>query len=66
MQLTYISWDFKLVIIGLGVLYFVLAYIGERYVFQRLARVIGRVTTAVTKKKKKRKEYKLIQEEMLF
>jgi cation-transporting ATPase 13A2 len=66
MQLTYISWDFKLVIIGLGVLYFVLAYIGEHYVFHRLARVIGRVTTAVTKKKKKRKEYKLIQEEMLF
>lgn len=66
MQLTYISADFKLVIIGLGVLYFALAYIGEHYVFQRLARIIGRVTTAVTKKTKKRKEYKLIQEKMLF
>jgi cation-transporting P-type ATPase 13A2 len=66
MQLTYISWDFKLVVIGLGALYFVLAYIGEHYVFQRVARIIGRATTAVTKKTKKRKEYKLIQERMLF
>ncbi|KAB5563391.1 hypothetical protein GE09DRAFT_1112275 [Coniochaeta sp. 2T2.1] len=66
MQLTYISWDFKLVIIGLGGLYFVLAYIGEHYVFQTVAWVIGRLVTAVTKKTKKRKEYKLIQEKMLF
>lgn len=66
MQLTYISWDFKLLIIVLGALYFTLAYIGEHYVFQRLARIIGQVTTAVTKKTKKRKEYKLIQEKMLF
>ena len=66
MQLTFISWDFKLVIIGLGVLYFVLAYIGEHYVFQRLARIIGHVTTSITKKTKKRKEYKIIQEKMLF
>lgn len=66
MQLTNISSDFKLLIIGLGVLYLALAYIGEHYVFHRLARVIGRVTTAVTKKTKKRKEYKLIQERMLF
>lgn len=66
MQLTYISWDFKLLIVGLGVLYVTLAWIGEHYLFQRLARFIGRVTTAVTKKTKKRKEYKLIQEKMLF
>jgi cation-transporting ATPase 13A3/4/5 len=66
MQLTYISWDFKLVIVGLGVLYFVLAYLGEHFVFQRLARIIGRATAAVTKKTKKRKEYKLIAEKMLF
>jgi cation-transporting ATPase 13A3/4/5 len=66
MQLTYISWDFKLVIVALGVLYLTLAYIGEHYVFQRLARIIGKITTSVTKKTKKRKEYKLIQEKMLF
>ena len=66
MQLTYISWDFKLFIIGLGALYVTLAWIGEHYVFQRLARIIGRATTALTKKTKKRKEYKLIQEKMLF
>ena len=66
MQLTYISWDFKLVIVGLGALYFTLAYLGEHYIFQHVARIIGRVVTAVTKKTKKRKEYKLIQEKMLF
>jgi cation-transporting ATPase 13A3/4/5 len=66
MQLTYISWEFKLLIICLGMLYLALAWIGEHYVFQRVARVIGHATKAITKKSKKRKEYKLIQEKMLF
>lgn len=66
MQLTYISWDFKFLIICLGFLYFTLAWIGENYIFQRLARFIGHATKAMTKQSKKRKEYKLIQERMLF
>jgi cation-transporting ATPase 13A2 len=66
MQLTYISWDFKLEIIALGALYLTLAWVGENYVFQSAARFIGRVTESFTKTSKKRKEYKLIQERMLF
>ncbi|AEO56383.1 hypothetical protein MYCTH_2301237 [Thermothelomyces thermophilus ATCC 42464] len=66
MQLTYLSWDFKLVIIGLGVLYFVLGWAGEHLVFQGLARLIGKLKVSVFKRTKVRKQYKVIQEQMLF
>jgi cation-transporting ATPase 13A3/4/5 len=66
MQLTYLSWDFKLFIVGLGVFYLILAWAGEHWAFQPLARLIGRTKQAVLKQPKKRKEYKLIQEQMLF
>ncbi|KAK3945050.1 vacuolar cation-transporting ATPase YPK9 [Diplogelasinospora grovesii] len=66
MQLTYMSWDFKLLIISLGGLYLALAWIGENYIFQRLARLIGQTKQSLTKQSKKRKEYKVIQERMLF
>jgi cation-transporting P-type ATPase 13A2 len=64
MQLTKISWDFRIYIIGLGLAYVGLAWIGENYVFQRLARAFGRAKTALTKRTKKRKEYKVILEGM--
>ncbi|KAL2263022.1 hypothetical protein VTK26DRAFT_8547 [Humicola hyalothermophila] len=66
MQLTYVSLDFKLLIVGLGMLYFCLAWLGEHRVFQPLAGLIGRVKQSVLKRPKKRKQYKLIQEQMLF
>lgn len=66
MELTYLSWDFKIFIIVLGLVYFALAWIGEHYVFQRFARMIGQVKEKVTKRQKTRKEYKIIQEGMLF
>ena len=66
MQLTYISWDFRLLVIALGTGYVALAWIGENYVFQRLARVIGQAKETITQTSKKRKEYKVIQERMLF
>ncbi|KAK3686010.1 hypothetical protein B0T22DRAFT_410822 [Podospora appendiculata] len=66
MQLTHVAWDFRLFIIALGVLYLSLAWVGEHYVFQRLARVIGHTKQSLTKKPKNRKEYKLIQERMVF
>lgn len=66
MQLTYVSWDFKLKLIGLGVIYLVLAWTGENHVFQRLARAIGGGMERFSQTSKKRKEYKLIQERMLF
>ncbi|KAL2135550.1 hypothetical protein VTI74DRAFT_8029 [Chaetomium olivicolor] len=66
MQLTSISADFKMFIIGLGVLYFILAWLGEHWAFQPLARLIGKTRQSVLKQPKKRKGYKVIQEQMLF
>jgi len=64
MKLTPISWDFKGVIIALGVAYLANGWLGEKYVFPRLARLFGAIRKGVTKKSKKRKEYKIIQEKM--
>jgi cation-transporting ATPase 13A3/4/5 len=66
MQLTYISWDFKVFIVGLGMLYLALAWTGEHWAFQPLARLIGQLKQSVFKRAKQRKQYKLIQEQMLF
>lgn len=66
MQLTYMSWDFKLAILGFGVLYLALAWTGEHWAFQPMANLLGRVKESVFKRAKKRKEYKLIQEQTLF
>ncbi|ORY72025.1 uncharacterized protein BCR38DRAFT_454387 [Pseudomassariella vexata] len=64
MQLTKISSSFKITILVLGVTYFVLSWTAESYVFQRLARELGKVKLALTKTPKKRKEYKVIAERM--
>ncbi|KAK4193092.1 vacuolar cation-transporting ATPase YPK9 [Podospora australis] len=64
MQLTYTSWDFKLLMIALGVIYFAVAWAGEHVLFQPLARFIGKAKYAFTKQPKKRKEYKIIREQM--
>jgi cation-transporting ATPase 13A3/4/5 len=66
MELTYIDWNFKLYIIGLGVVYFALAWVGEHRVFQPLARLVKKIKESVFKQQKERKQYKLIQEQMLF
>lgn len=66
MQLTSISWDFKLYIIGLGMAYLALAWMGEHWAFQPLARLIGKAKQSVLKQPKTRKQYKVIQEQMLF
>lgn len=65
MQLTKVSWDFKLFLITLGFVYLGIAWTGEYHVFQRLARAIGKGKQAVTGKKKRRKQYKVIREEMM-
>ncbi|OAA64618.1 p-type ATPase [Niveomyces insectorum RCEF 264] len=64
MELTTISGDYKLVLLGLGVLYLAVATVAERWVLPAAARVLGRAKLAVTKRPKKRKAYKLIQERM--
>ncbi|KAI1377354.1 hypothetical protein F4677DRAFT_416128 [Hypoxylon crocopeplum] len=64
MQLTNISPSFKVTLLVLGVVYLVVAWVGENYLFQRLARAFGHAKLAVTKQAKKRKEYKVILERM--
>jgi cation-transporting P-type ATPase 13A2 len=64
MQLTYISSSFKVTLLILGGVYLVLAWIGEHYIFQPLARAIGNAKYSLTKTKKQRKEYKIINERM--
>lgn len=65
MQLTKISWDFKLYLITLGLVYFGAAWSGEHYLFQRIARVLGKLRQAATGQRKTRKQYKVIREEMM-
>ncbi|KAI0840195.1 hypothetical protein F5Y06DRAFT_263921 [Hypoxylon sp. FL0890] len=64
MQLTNIGSSFKITLLVLGIIYLVLAWIGENYIFQKLARWIGLAKLGVTKRAKKRKEYKVILERM--
>lgn len=64
MQLTKMSWDFELTLIGFGIVYLPLAWGSERYVFPWLARTVGRLTQSITQKPKRRKRYKTIQEAM--
>ncbi|KAI1437265.1 hypothetical protein GGR50DRAFT_645603 [Xylaria sp. CBS 124048] len=65
MDLTYISTSFKAILLGLGLVYLALAWVGENYVFQRLARAFGNARQALAKTPKQRKEYKIIAERML-
>lgn len=65
MDLTPISWDFKMFIFTLGIMYFVMAWVGEHVMFQRLARLIGKASQSLTREPKKRKEYKVILERMI-
>ncbi|KAI0012819.1 hypothetical protein F4779DRAFT_566997 [Xylariaceae sp. FL0662B] len=62
MELTHISQSFKVTLVLLGLLYLVVAWAAETYVFQRLARGIGLAKRAIAKTPKKRKEYKIILE----
>lgn len=64
MQLTSTEWSFQLFMIALGALYFCTAWVSEKHVFQRLARTLGRVKQEISKQSKKRKQYKIILEEM--
>ncbi|KAI1355041.1 hypothetical protein F5Y01DRAFT_272143 [Xylaria sp. FL0043] len=64
MQLTRISASFKVTLLILGIMYLVLAWIGENYAFQPLARAVGKAKHSLTKTSKQRKEYKVINERM--
>ncbi|KAI1312868.1 hypothetical protein F5Y03DRAFT_339520 [Xylaria venustula] len=64
MQLTRISLSFKITLLVLGLVYLVLAWMGENYLFQPLARAFGKAKHSLTKTAKQRKEYKVIYEGM--
>ncbi|KAH6640895.1 hypothetical protein F5144DRAFT_561975 [Chaetomium tenue] len=66
MQFTYVSWDFKVGIVGLGMAYFSLSWVGEHIMFQRLARLVGKMKLKLLGQTKTRKQYKVIQEQMVF
>ena len=62
MQLTTRSFEFNFLLVGLGLVYFFMAWAGEKYVFLPLARLMGWCIQVMTDKPKKRKEYKEIQQ----
>ncbi|KAH9909822.1 hypothetical protein F4778DRAFT_712940 [Xylariomycetidae sp. FL2044] len=64
MQLTSISLSFKVTLLVLGLVFLVVTWVNEYYVLPRLARLVGRAKVMLTKKVKKRKEYKVIAEGM--
>ena len=64
MELTKISPVFKIFILVLGIGGFACMFLAERQVFPRLAKWIGRANVRWRGKVKKRKEYKIILEDM--
>lgn len=64
MELTWMSVNFRIFILVLGIGGFAVSYLAERQVFPRLARLIGKVKQRLSKTPKKRKEYKIIAEDM--
>ncbi|KAK4622162.1 putative cation-transporting ATPase [Fulvia fulva] len=64
MELTWMSPEFRIFILVLGVGYFAMSYLTERQVFPHLAKAIGKLVQKFNSTPKKRKEYKVISEEM--
>ncbi|KEY66546.1 hypothetical protein S7711_08049 [Stachybotrys chartarum IBT 7711] len=64
MQLSKVSWDYKLFLIGLGLAYMVIAWVYEKHGAARLAKTLRYARERLTGHEKKRKEYKVILEEM--
>lgn len=64
MQLSQMSWNYKSFLVLLGLGYFALAWIYEKFISLRLARFLGAANEWCTGRAKTRKQYKLIQEAM--
>jgi cation-transporting P-type ATPase 13A2 len=64
MELTFMTWDFKMFILALGVGYIAVAWTAENYLLPGLAKYLGQIKTSVTGKAKVRKQYKVIMAEM--
>lgn len=63
MELTFLSQSFKIFILVLGLGGFAVSYLSERQIFPHVSRIIGKVVHRFGKPKK-RKEYKIILEDM--
>ncbi|PQE16569.1 p-type atpase protein [Rutstroemia sp. NJR-2017a BBW] len=64
MQLTQLTWDFKLFILALGIGYMALAWSSEKYILPKLGKYLGILKTTITRRPKQRKAYKLVLEEL--
>ncbi|ODA83826.1 hypothetical protein RJ55_02342 [Drechmeria coniospora] len=64
MQLTRMSWDYKLFLAELGVMYLMMAWIFDKYLAVGLARFLAVARERITGRSKKRKAYKIIREGM--
>ncbi|UKZ70004.1 uncharacterized protein TrAtP1_011007 [Trichoderma atroviride] len=64
MQLSQMSWDYKSFLVLLGLGYFALAWIYDKFISLRLARFLGAANEWCTGRAKARKQYKLIKEAM--
>ncbi|KJZ75510.1 hypothetical protein HIM_04973 [Hirsutella minnesotensis 3608] len=64
MDLTYMSMAYRYFLIGLGLAYFLLAWVFEMHLAMPLAKRLGRVMEAMTGRAKQRKEYKCIREDI--
>ena len=64
MQLTKMSFDFKIFLLGLGAAFLLVGWVFERYMSQPLAKLLRRAKQKMTGVSKKCKEYKDIEERM--
>ncbi len=66
LDLTYLSSTFKIVIMGMAGVYFFLAYTGDRFVFLKLAKAIGRLRQVLKGHKKSSKQFKMVARDMRY
>ena len=65
MELTYMSMNFKIFILVLAAGGFVCSHGSEKYLLPRLARLVGKIEVRINPKwRKKKKIYKVIQEDL--
>ncbi|KAM3482655.1 hypothetical protein MY5147_000001 [Beauveria neobassiana] len=62
MELTKMSWEYRLFLVGLGLLYLGVAWVFERHAATPLSRFFGKIKIAATGHRKQGKQYKEIRE----
>jgi cation-transporting ATPase 13A2 len=65
MQLTTMSLGFRIFILALGIGHFILSWSGEKYIFPKVAKLLGSLKER-SGRPKRRKSYKLVQDKMLI